>query len=107
MPNIEIKTTLDILYLALGLSSLGIAFFLCWTLYYLLMSLKDARYLLHGLRRRMENIWDVIGLLKEKLQVGGAMFTLATRGIKELAEYVRQWNESQTRRKTKKTKQSE
>ena len=107
MPDIEIKTTLDILYLSLSAASLGIAFFLCWALYYLVMSLKDVRFLLHGARRRIEMVWDVIGLLKEKLQIGGALFTVAARGVKELAEYVRQWNENQTKRPKKKKNDNE
>ncbi len=97
MANIEIKTTLDILYLSLAAASVGIAFFLCWALYYLVLGLKDARWLLHGVRRRVEMLWDVVGR-------GGAMFTLATRGIKELAEYARQWNENATKKTTRKKK---
>lgn len=104
MYNIPIQTTQDILWLSLAAAAIGIAVFLCWTLYYLAMSLRDIHAVTHDVRRRFESLWAVIELAKEKLQVGGAMFTLVARGIKELAEHARVWTEQASNKKTRKKK---
>ena len=102
MPPIE--TTLDILYLALAGAVLLLAIFLAWALYFLIMSLKDVRSMTRDVRSRLEAFWEVIELLREKLQVGGAVFKLAATGIKELAEHMRSYTESEGSGKKKKKK---
>jgi len=107
---ITIETTQDILFLALAVAAIAIAFFLCWALYFLVMTLKDARVVTRDVRKRVEMLWEVIELLREKLQVGGAVFKLAAHGIKELAEQVRLFTEdsgSPKKRSRKKTKKSD
>jgi len=105
---LPIDTTLDLLYLALAVAVIAIAFFVCWSLYYLVMTLKDTRSMTRDIRQRLESFWDVVELLREKLQVGGAVFKLAAHGIKELAEHVRAYTakeEEKPARKTKKKKE--
>jgi len=100
MPPIE--TTLDILYLALAGAAVLLAIFLAWALYFIIMSLKDVRSMTRDVRSRLEAFWEVIELLREKLQVGGAVFKLAATGIKELAEHMRSYTESEKKTKKKK-----
>lgn len=104
MLNIQIQTTKDILNLAAAISAVGISFFLCWALYYLILNLRDIHIVTRDVRTRVEKFWEVIELLREKLQVGGAIFTLAAHGIKELAEYAKAWNEGATKTKSRKKK---
>jgi len=104
---LPIETTQDFLYLALAVAILAVAFFLCWALYFLVMTLKDARVVTHDIRRRVESLWEVIELLREKLQIGGAVFKLAAHGIKELAEYVRVFTEENGTPKKKRAKKKE
>lgn len=104
MYNIPITTTQDILWLALAGAAVAVAGFLCWTLYYLAQSLRDVRLVTHDIRRRFESLWAVIELAREKLQVGGAMFTLVARGVKELAEHARVWTENQNSKSKRKSK---
>lgn len=97
MPPIE--TSQDILFYALAACAIAIAFFLCWSLYYLVMTLRDTRKVTHDIRKRLEAFWQVVELVREKLQFGGAVFNLAATGIRELAEYVRQYTERETKPK--------
>ncbi len=108
--NIAIETTQDILYLALAIAVIAIAFFLCWSLYYLVMTLRDTRKMTLDIRTRLEGFWEVVELLREKLQIGGAVMKLAATGIKELAEHARIFASEKTetpKRKTRKKKKEE
>ena len=69
------------------------------------MTLKDTRSVTHDIRKRVESFWEVIELLRDKLQVGGAVFKLAANGIKELAEHMKVYSE--TEKKTTKKKKKE
>ena len=100
MPPID--TSLDLLYIALAVVVVVVGFFVAWSLYYLVMTLKDTRMVTRDIRKRVEAFWEVIELLRDKLQVGGAVFKLAATGIKELAEHVRAYSEGE--KKTKKSK---
>ncbi|MBI2050846.1 MAG: hypothetical protein HYT31_03490 [Parcubacteria group bacterium] len=88
-----IQSTQDILFYVLAAVALVVGFFLAWSLYYLALSLRDARRVTRDVRARVEALWELIELAREKLQVGSAVFKLAAGGIKELAEYVRQYTE--------------
>ena len=88
--SIPIQSTLDILYLALSASAAAVAFFLSLALFYLALSLKDVRAVTKDVRGRLEKFWEVVDLLREKLQIGGALLRLAAQGVKELAEYLRE-----------------
>ena len=104
MLNIQISSTQDVLFVTLAAGAALVAIFLCWTLYYLILNLRDIHVVTKDARERLEKFWEVIDLIRDKLQVGGAVFTLAARGIKELAEYVREWNENATKQKARKKK---
>ena len=99
-----IASTQDILFYALAAVALVVGFFLAWSLYYLALSLRDARRVTRDIRARVEALWEVIELAREKLQVGSAVFKLAAGGIKELAEYVRRYTESEPVPKKRKKK---
>ena len=99
--NIPLQTSQDILFISLSAAILLITFFVCWSLFYLAMSLRDSRAVLKDVRKRIEKFWSVVDLLHEKLQVGGAVFSLAARGIKELAESLKEANGKKVNKKSK------
>ncbi len=107
MLNIPIQTTQDVLFLGLTVAALLIAIFLCWALYYLILNLRDVHAVTHDVRKRVEKFWEVIELLREKLQVGGAVFSLAARGIQEMAEHLKAWNMNSTKKSPRKKKEQE
>lgn len=104
MLNIPIENTLDVLHLSLALAALLVAIFTSWALYYLILNLRDVHAVTHDVRTRVEKFWEVIELLREKLQVGGAVFSLAARGIQEMAEHLKQWNANAGKKTTRKKK---
>lgn len=99
-----IQTSLDILYISLAASVVLIALFICWTLFYVLLSLKDVRSVTRDVRERFERVWDIIDLLRDKLQVGSAAFKIAATGITELSHYLKQWTDSEYSKPKKKKK---
>lgn len=104
MPNIPIENTQDVLFLSLASAAILVAIFLSSALYYLILNLRDMHAVTHNVRRRVEKFWEVIDLLREKLQVGGALFSLAAQGIKELAEHVKAWNVNAGKKAARKKK---
>jgi len=103
----SITSTQDILFYVLAVVALVVGFFLAWSLYYLALSLRDMRRATRGIRARVEALWEVIELAREKLQVGSAVFKLAANGIKELAEYVRDYTERAAEPKKRKKKSAD
>ena len=99
---IQIQTTQDILYITLSIFVLIIGILLSWSLYYLAMTLRDTRKVTKDVRDRVEAFWELIELLRDKLQVGGAVFKIAATGIKELAEHMKSFTESEKKTKKKK-----
>lgn len=104
MFNIPIQTTQDVLFLGLTAAALLTAIFLSWALYYLILNLRDVHAVTHDVRTRVEKFWEVIELAREKLQVGGAVFSLAARGIQEMAEHLKTWNTNSAKKNTRKKK---
>ncbi len=100
MPPIE--SSKDILFYALTAAALAVGFFLAWSLYYLALSLRDARRVTRDIRARVEALGEVIELAREKLQVGSAVFKIAAMGIKEIAEHVRSYTEEKPKNAKKK-----
>lgn len=96
--SVQIQTTRDILYLALAASTVAVAFFLSLALFYLASSLRSSRAILKNIKGRLEQLWEVVDMIREKLQVGGALLSIAAKGVKELAEYLRE-NKKDTRHK--------
>lgn len=105
MLNIPIQTSQDVLFLALAAEGLLITVFLCWALYYLIQNLRDVHVVTRDIRERVEKFSEVIDLIRDKLQVGGAVFSLAARGIKDLAEYAKGWNENAVKKSARKKKE--
>ena len=104
MFNIPIQTTQDVLFLALAVAALLVAAFISWALYYLILNLRDVHAVTHDVRTKVEKFWEVIELAREKLQVGGAVFSLAARGIQEMAEHLKGWKENAGKKSARKKK---
>lgn len=99
---LQIETTQDILYVTSSAVILIVGILLSFALYYLSLSLRDTRRITKDMRIRVEAFWELISLLREKLQVGGAIFKIAATGIKELAEHFKNFTEVDEKRKRKK-----
>ncbi|MBU2576074.1 hypothetical protein KKF64_03255 [Patescibacteria group bacterium] len=99
---IQIETTQDILYATSSVVILIVGILLAWSLYYLAMCLRDARKVTKDVRSRVEALWEVVELLRDKLQVGSAVFKVAATGIKELAEHMKSYTETDKKSKRKK-----
>lgn len=97
-----IQTTQDVLAYVLCASVIIITILTCFCLYYLLLSLRDTRKVTKDIRKRVEALWEVVELAREKLQVGSAVFKVAATGIKELASYMKAYAKEENTKKKKK-----
>ncbi|PIQ79158.1 MAG: hypothetical protein COV79_04265 [Parcubacteria group bacterium CG11_big_fil_rev_8_21_14_0_20_41_14] len=104
---ISIESTQDVFYVTASGVILVVGIFLAWTLYYLCMSLRDTRKITRDIRERVEAFWEVIELLRDKLQVGSAVFKIAATGIKELAEHFKGFTEDEKPKRKKKKEEDE
>ena len=96
--SIQIQSTQDILYLALAASAVAVAIFLSIALFYLASSLRSTRAILKNIKGRLERLWEVVDIIREKLQVGGALLSIAAKGVKELAEFLKE-NKNEKKKK--------
>ncbi len=63
----DIQTTNDLFWLLLGISILLFTLFVCWGMFYFIMTLKDIRLITKNLKEKMKLLEDFIKVAKEKL----------------------------------------
>ena len=102
-----IQSSQDVLMYVMSAVIIIVGILLSFTLYYLFMSLRDTRKVTKDVRTRVEAFWEVVELARDKLQVGGAVFKVAATGIKELAEHMRSFADSDEKPKKKKKKKKD
>ena len=61
------ESSKDIFYIVLSFCIFWLTVFLCWALYYLIRMLKQTNALMSDMRDRIEQITNVITVLKSKL----------------------------------------
>lgn len=90
----------DLLYLVISISVLGLTFFICWAIYYLIMILKQSSQTIKEMRDRLHKVDTAIDMLKEKIEHSASYLLLIGEGIKKLVEIMKSRGEK--KKKTKK-----
>lgn len=81
-----ITESIDILWIALAVSALGLAFFTCWAMYYVVQLLKSTRDSMLDLQKQIEHIHQVLNTADSVLvsfrerfaSTGAALGTIAS-----------------------------
>ena len=76
------NTTQDIFYLVLSFCVLWFTVFLCWFLYYLIKTIKQANEIVVDVREQLAKITGLLGLLKSKMVAEGIK---TTKSVYDLA----------------------
>lgn len=93
-----LTTSKDILFLTLSLSAVAITCFICWSLYYALMSLHDIRAILKSIRQKFDALVNYAGKVKEKTESTAMTATAVSKAVIDIVAYIKE------RKKKKKSK---
>jgi hypothetical protein len=89
-----LSTSKDILNIAIAVSVIGVAFFICWILLYMALSFKK----IHGI---VDDVSKTVKTVKEKAENFTSYFLLIGEGIKKILEYIK---DAEGKKKTAKKK---
>lgn len=62
-----IETTKDLFWLLFGISVVLFTLFVCWSLFYMIMMLKDMREVVKSMKRRLDLLEEFLVTVKEKI----------------------------------------
>lgn len=104
-------TSKDILNLVIGISILSLAFFLSWSLYYLVLSLRNVFRLTKRVEVAIKKVEDLAETIKSKVKNAGSYLFVASELVKKVMKMMNNkketdWSEDEerTKKKTKKKK---
>jgi len=96
-----LETSKDLLYIVIAFCVLWLTVFMCWTIYYVAMLLKQAYDLTRGFRNKLERLDDLMDLAKRRLENSGSHLALMAEGVGQLVKYL---VNKKTQKTTKKKK---
>ena len=99
-----LETSKDILNIIIALSIFGLAFFICWSVFYLAMMLRQIFKIIKEMRDRTHKIDEIIKLIKKKIEHSTSSLTLIGEGVKKLVEVVKERAEKREEKKKKNDK---
>jgi len=88
-----INNSQDLLYIAISIAVLLLAFFTCWAIYYLARILQQAFQVTKEMRDRLHKVDTVIDSLKEKIDHSASYLMLIGEGVKKLVEIIKERTE--------------
>ena len=91
------QTSQDLLNLVIAAAVAGFAFFSCWALFYLIMTLRQGFKAVKEMREWMGKIADVLTVLKEKIEHSSSYLMLIGEGVKKLVEVIRERGDKKDR----------
>jgi hypothetical protein len=84
-----LETSKDVLNIVLAISVGSFTFFLCWSLFYVAMSLRQVYRGFKSMKERFDRIDELIKALKEKIESSTSYLLLIGEGVKKLVEVMR------------------
>lgn len=72
-----IESSKDILFLVIAFCILWVTIFICWILYYLVMTFKRVNDVTLGLKAKIDKIGEILDLVKKKINDGAAYAGIA------------------------------
>ncbi len=81
--------TKDILYLTLSSCAIALTIFLCWSLYYLLTSLKHINRMVATIKHKFDAVLQFVEHLKNKADTTAATATAISQAAVEIVKFVK------------------
>jgi hypothetical protein len=97
------STSIDILNLVLALSIAVLSFFLCWAIYYFVVSAQMVHRLIKRIEQGVTKVEGVIETAQDKLRNSSAYFMILSEIAKKAMEFVKEKKETK-KTNTKKRK---
>jgi len=77
------NTSRDILNLVLAISIAGLSVFICWSLFYLIASLRSVYKVLKDVEETVQKIGDLTRFVRDKVESGASVLNNLTETIKD------------------------
>lgn len=97
------STSADILNLVLAISIALLTFFLCWAIYYFIVSVQRINRISKKVESGVIKIEELIIMVKDKLRHGSAYFIVLSEIAKKAMEFIQE-RKMTSREKTEKNK---
>ncbi|PLX26972.1 hypothetical protein C0583_05275 [Candidatus Parcubacteria bacterium] len=90
-----LETSKDVLNIVLAVSIGGIAFFLCWGLYYMVQVGRNIFIMVKGFKEKIDRIDEILKILKDKIEHSTSYLLLIGEGVKKLVEIMKKREEKE------------
>jgi len=97
------STSADILNLVLSVCTIALVFFLCWALYYFIVSIKDFYRLIKRVENGVAKAEEIITIAKDKIRNSGVYLTMFGEIAKRIMEFAAEKKQERAARKGTKT----
>jgi hypothetical protein len=82
-------TSHDILNLVLAASIGAVAFFICWFMFYLVMSFRNVFKMSKDIREILGEARETVRSFREKVKEAAAFFVMMNEGMRRVMDYVK------------------
>lgn len=93
------QTSQDLLNVALAFSAIWIAVFLSLALFYVILTMREAHKVIHGLRDKITRTQKIFESLCEKLEKSAALIPLGFEAAKQLTKLFMEKREERKKKK--------
>ncbi len=83
------NTSRDILNLVLAISIAGLSVFICWSLFYLIASLRSVYKVLREVETTIQKIGDLTRFIRDKIESGAAVFNSLSEKANDLTQTIK------------------
>lgn len=84
------ETSRDILNLVLAVSIGAVAFFICWFMFYMVMSFRNIYKVTKDIRETLNEAKETVRAFRDKVKEAATFFVMASEGIKRVMDYVKE-----------------
>jgi len=82
-----LETSKDVLNLSIAFSVVLVTSFVCWLLYYVIATVREARQVIVDVRRKINIVEEAIVSIRAKLESGVSALTVAAASMKQVIGY--------------------
>ena len=97
------ETSKDILNIVIAISVAGVAFFLCWLMFYAVGSIRQVYKIAKEARRGVEKIGELIDVVKDKVDKSAANLVFLGEGLKKVVEVAKDYKSKKYKNKSETT----
>lgn len=84
-----LNTSRDILNLVLAISVAGLSVFICWALYYLIVSIRSVYKVLKEVEDLVQKLGDLTRFMRDKIESGAAVFNNLSEKANDLCQTIK------------------